>query len=81
MPAVCTVKGDLFTFGRASHGMLGHRGHQDEPVSRLVEAMVGNTVIRVLGCHRHTVVDRVGGGALHFWVWRQWEAGPRRATD
>ena len=53
---VCTVKGDLFTFGSGDYGMLGHGGEGDEEVPRLVEALVGKKVVGVSKGAYHTAV-------------------------
>jgi len=45
MTAVCTAKGELFTFGKGHKRQLGHGGTQNERVPRLVEALVGKKVV------------------------------------
>ena len=49
LTAVCTVKGDLFTFGDGHYGKLamGHGGTETELVPRLDEALAGKSVVSV----------------------------------
>jgi len=46
--AVWTDEGEIFTFGFGANGMLGHGREEDEPVPRLVEALVGKKVPRLV---------------------------------
>jgi len=53
--AVCTVSGELFTFGAGDRGKLGHGGEEHELVPRLVEAVVVKKVVGV-SIDDHTAV-------------------------
>ena len=62
--AVCTDAGQLYTFGRGFYGQLGHGQEQDEWVPRLVQALVGRTVIGVDAGYRHTAICTLVGTVL-----------------
>jgi len=53
---VWTKAGELFTFGKGHSGQLGHGGHQNEYVPRLVESLAGKKVIGVSAGYAHTAV-------------------------
>ena len=55
---VCTSDGQLYTFGHGYAGRLGHGGQQVELVPRLVEGLVGKSVVGV-----------ATGNAFHSVVW------------
>jgi len=64
--AVWTETGELFTFGNGGNGRLGHAGEQNEPVPRLVEALVGKKVVGAATGDNHTVVWTEGGELFTF---------------
>jgi RCC1 and BTB domain-containing protein len=71
--AVWTKAGELFTFGKGYDGQLGHGGHEDELVPRLVEALVGKKVIgAAIGAH-HTAVWT---DACELFTFGRGECGP-----
>ena len=58
---VCSSEGELFTFGKGEHGVLGHGGQENEPVPRLVEALAGKKVVgAAAGCHHSAVWTESG---------------------
>ena len=54
--SICTVKGELFTFGKGTQGRLGHGGTQNELVRRLAEALAGKKVVGAAAGEKHTAV-------------------------
>ena len=50
-----TGTGELYTWGYGENGRLGHGGLEDEPLPRLVEALVGRIVKGVAAGAEHTV--------------------------
>jgi len=63
---VWTEEGELFTFGLGDNGRLGHGGHQNELVPRLVEALTGKKVVGVSAGACHTVVWTEEGELFTF---------------
>jgi len=63
---VWTQEGELFTFGHGYYGRLGHGGHQDELVPRLVEALAGKKVIGAAAGIDHTGVWTEAGELFTF---------------
>lgn len=59
--AAITDSNNLYTWGRGQHGRLGHGLVEDEPVPRLVEALVGNPVFMVSCGEYHTVCATANG--------------------
>ena len=63
---VWTEEGELFTFGHGGHGKLGHGGIENEPVPRLVEALVGKTVVGASAVGGYTAVWTEEGELFTF---------------
>ena len=53
---VWTEAGELFTFGKGHSGQLGHGGHQNEHVPRLVKSLAGKKVIGAHAGYEHSAV-------------------------
>jgi len=64
--AVWTEEGEIFTFGRGSHGKLGHGGQENELVPRLVEVLAGKKVIGASAKSQHTAVWTDAGELFTF---------------
>jgi hypothetical protein len=88
MTAICTVDGGLFTrggrtqFGMSRGDMLGHGAgeHTQEMSPRLVEALVGKTVVGVTAGDGHTAAWTEEIELFTLWAWRLWAAWPRRGA-
>ena len=63
---VWTDTGELFAFGWGQFGQLGHGGHTNELVPRLVKALVGKKVVGASPGFSHTVVSTEDGDIFTF---------------
>ena len=63
---VWTEGGEVYTFGRGSHGQLGPGGEQTVLAPRAVEALAGKKVVGASAGDRHTVVWTEGGEVYTF---------------
>lgn len=54
--AVLTDRGMLLTFGSGTHGCLGHEGYTDAAKAKIVEALLGFTVLRLSCGAAHAMV-------------------------
>ena len=60
--AVVTDAGEVFTFGHALEGQLGHGISENVSVPRLVQGMAGMQVVAMSAGDSHTVVCTAAGG-------------------
>ena len=51
-----TDRGMLLTFGSGTHGCLGHEGYTDAAKAKIVEALLGFTVLRLSCGAAHAMV-------------------------
>ena len=63
---ICTAEGRVWTFGVGGHGQLGHGGHTNEMVPRMVEGLVGVKVAQVTAGGFHTVICTAEGRVWTF---------------
>jgi alpha-tubulin suppressor-like RCC1 family protein len=78
--AAVTDNGALFTWGRGQHGRLGHGLSEDEPAPRLVEALLGTTVVQVACGEFHTVCS-TGTAVFTFGLGLAGRLGPGTEED
>jgi len=64
--AAWTEEGELFTFGHGDYGKLGHGGHQNELVPRLVGALTGKKVVGAAAGDSHAAVWTEEGELFTF---------------
>ena len=64
--AVCTEDGHMYTFGRGTHGQLGHGDRENQTSPVLVQALQGKNIIQVQCCVHHTMA-LTSSGYLFTW--------------